>query len=357
VFRYNMSTSDSSCKEGSSKSNCDGVCEMNDMLHKMSTEDKDEDISVCANCGKEGSDVNNICNKCKMVKYCNAACKKKHRHKHKKDCEEYVRLAAEHAAELHDIELFKEPPSLYGDCPICFQLLPTLDSGHRYMTCCGKVICNGCAYSPVYDNQGNKLDIDKQNECAFCRVVAPKTDEEIIKREKIRVEANDPIAIFNLGCEYRYGSSGFPQDYKKALELFRRAGELGYPKSYYNIGYAYDNGEGVEVDEKKANHYYELAAMQGDSRARYNLGNNEARAGDMERALKHYMIAVRSGCDNDSLMMIKQFYSKGYATKEDYTKALQSHQAYMGEIKSAQRDERLHPMKTVGTVTISTSNK
>jgi len=45
----------------------------------MSTDAKT--VSVCANCGKEGSsdEINNICNKCKMVKYCNAACKKKHR--------------------------------------------------------------------------------------------------------------------------------------------------------------------------------------------------------------------------------------------------------------------------------------
>ena len=134
----------------------------------------------------------NTCNKCKMVKYCNAACKKKHRHKHKKDCERWV-------AELHDIELFKEPPSLYGDCPICFLRIPTLDTGSRYKSCCGKVICSGCSYAPVYDSQGNKLDIVKQNECAFCRVVAPKTNEEMIKREKKRIEANDAIAIFQSG--------------------------------------------------------------------------------------------------------------------------------------------------------------
>ena len=84
-----------------------------------------DSIPVCANCGKEGSDVNNICNKCKIVKYCNAACKKKHRHKHKKECEEHIRLAAEHAAKLHDEKLFKQPPPL-EDCPICFQQLPVL---------------------------------------------------------------------------------------------------------------------------------------------------------------------------------------------------------------------------------------
>jgi len=66
----------------------------------MTTVDNEvNDIPVCANCGKEGA--NNICNKCKQVKYCNAVCKKVHKKKHKKDCEEHVRLATEkHNEEL-----------------------------------------------------------------------------------------------------------------------------------------------------------------------------------------------------------------------------------------------------------------
>jgi len=328
-----MSTSDS-CKDGTSKSN-DDVCEVNDMLQNMSTTDKDIVVSVCANCGKEGTNVTNICNKCKMVKYCNASCKKKHRHKHKKDCEEYCRLAVEHAAKLHDIELFKPPPSLYGDCPICFQLLPTLDSGRRYTTCCGKTICSGCNYAPRYDNQGNKV---REKKCAFCRTPLPKSNKEAVDRLQKRVEDNDPIAIYNRGNYYRKGENGYPKDNKKALELWDRAGELGSTAAYNAIGYLYEYGEGVEVDEKKAVHYFELAAMQGDSTARYNLGEMEEKAGNMERALKHYMIAVKDG-NNDSLQIIQQLYSNGHASREDYKRALQSYQEYLGEIKSAQRDK------------------
>jgi len=48
-------------------------------------------VSICGNCGKKGnSDDMNTCNKCNEVKYCNAACKKKHRSKHKKVCERRV---------------------------------------------------------------------------------------------------------------------------------------------------------------------------------------------------------------------------------------------------------------------------
>jgi len=50
------------------------------------------------------------------------------------------------------------------------------------------------------------------------------------------------------------------------------------------------------------------------------------------------MIAVRGGY-NKSLKQIQKLYTNGHATKEDYTKALQLYQTYLGEIKSNQRDE------------------
>ena len=127
----------------------------------------DIDTSLCANCGKDGA--HNVCNKCEQVKYCNAVCKKKHKTKHKKDCEEHVKRAAElhkedmrRAAELHDIELFKQPPTA-EDCPICFLMLPLLMTGRRYNACCGKTICSGCIHA-----SGNEI-------CPFCRTPTAMT--------------------------------------------------------------------------------------------------------------------------------------------------------------------------------------
>ena len=127
-------------------------------------------------------------------------------------------------------------------------------------------------------------------------------------------------------------------NYTKALELFHRAGELGHADSYNNIGYSYKKGQGVEVDMKKAIHYYELAAMMGNVTARNNLGIMEKRRGNIDRALKHFIIAVRGGYTK-SLEKVKELYINVDATKEDYTKALQLYQAYLGEIKSVQRDK------------------
>ena len=50
------------------------------------------------------------------------------------------------------------------------------------------------------------------------------------------------------------------------------------------------------------------------------------------------MIAAGAGY-SDSLKWIQNMYSDGHATKEDYTRALQLYQEYLGEIKSRQRDK------------------
>jgi len=236
---------------------------------------------------------------------------------------------------ISDEDLFKQPPHIEGDCPICFLRLPIIPTGYKYKTCCGKMICSGCSYAPLYDNQGNKVDNKK---CQFCRVPTPFTNEEIVNRVEKRAEADDAEAIPNLGMYYFSGLYGVRQDDTKAFQLFHQAAQLGYAEAYCGIGFSYYLGRGVEQDEKKANYYWELAAIRGDSIARRNLGIAEVTVGNYERAVKHFMIAVRDG-HADSLEQIKNMYSNGHATKEVNTTALQSYQAYLGEIKSRQRDQ------------------
>jgi len=290
---------------------------------------------VCANCGKEGA--TNTCNKCKQVKYCNASCKKKHRHKHKKDCEEHLRLVAElqeketkRKAELHDIALFKDPPQR-EDCPICFQRLPLMGTtGYRYQSCCGKVICSGCIYAQQIRDVGAL--------CPFCRISVTTSNEENIKRLMKRVEKDDIQAITNLGFYYSKGMYGLPQDDTRALELFHQAVEFGHADAYFNVGRFYYRGMVVKMDKKKAIHYWELAAMGGYTAARHMLGIVEQQAGNMDRAVKHHVIAIEGGY-HVSLEGMKKLYIDGCITKDDYSQALRAYQEYLVEVKSSQRDE------------------
>ena len=290
---------------------------------KIGDTENENDVSVCANCGKEGSNLN-ICNKCKEATYCNAACKKKHRPKHKKQCERRV-------GELHDEALLREPPPQHGDCPICELRMPSMASGRKYMTCCGKILCSGCCHADVYDNLGNTIAEEK---CPFCRTPDPTSEKEVIERLKKRMEVGDAYAFYMMGAFYKEGAYGLPQDSAKAVEFWRKAGKL----AYNNIGSAYGIGNGLGRDEKMAKHYYELAAIGGDAMARCNLGANEHNAGNHDRALKHYMIAVRGG-HTKALREIQQLYMNGHVAKDQYANALRSHQAYLIEIKSDQRDK------------------
>ena len=285
---------------------------------------------VCANCGKgEEAGINlKSCAACKFVKYCSRDCQIAHRPQHKKACKK-------RAAELRDIELFKQPPQL-DDCPICFIRLPTYVIGRTYMSCCGKVICTGC----IYASQSRATSKGKKDVCPFCRTRPSKSDEECDIKMKKRMEADDPIAIYEIGKYYSNGTNGFAQDYTKALELWHKAGELGHVEAYHTIGYAYKHGNGVEMDKEKALYYTELAAMGGDADARFSLADSEGSVGNFGRAMKHMIIAIEGG-HSTALEMIQRMYKNGLATKTDFEKALRARQAYLDEIKSEQRDEAL----------------
>jgi len=210
--------------------------------------------------------------------------------------------------------------------------MPSFGSGQVYMSCCGKVICQGCIHvADLRDEKSNRV-------CPFCRTRAPTSEKEMVERYKKRMDLNDATAIYNIGFFYADGIFGYHQNMAKALELWHRAGELDYSRAYYNIGNAYNTGIGVVVDKKKAWNYFELAAMGGNVKARHNLGALDQNKGNLDRALKHYMIAIEGG-NKMSLENIKQLYEFKQAAKDDYTKALRLYQAYLDEVKCDHRDE------------------
>ena len=133
------------------------------------------------------------------------------------------------------------------------------------------------------------------------------------------------------------GEMGMPQDYPEANELYLRAGELGCAEAYYKLGNSYYNGRGVDMDKKKGKHFFELAAMNGDVVARYNLGCMEGMAGNHHRAYKHYIIAAKAGY-KPSLDNMKVGYKRGIVTKDEYANTLRAYQERQNEMKSDERD-------------------
>ena len=161
----------------------------------------------------------------------------------------------------------------------------------------GKSICTGYMHS--FCKSGNMRN------CPFCKaggINIGQTDEETVQKMMKRVEANNAGAIYLLANYYSNGHGGLQRDEEKAMELRKHATELGFSQAHNYLGafYKADNG-----DLKKAKFHYETAAMTGDEMTRCQLGNWEAEAGNMERAVKHWTIAASCGQYNAMQHLIK----------------------------------------------------
>ncbi len=289
----------------------------------MSSADEEAD-EVCANCGK--AEVDNIklkiCTACKLVKYCSVDCQKDHRPHHKEACKK-------RAAEIRDDNLFRQPDGNHlGECSICCLPLSIDLSKSTFMSCCSKVICEGCDYA----NQKREWEQGLGQKCAYCREPAAKTDDEWEKRSMKRVKANDPEAICFFARERHLEG-----DYELAFEYYTKAAGLGDMTAHYQLSGLYHLGQGVEKDLKKELYHMETAAMSGHPYARFNLGNHEHRNGRENRAAKHWVIAAKLG-DDDALQNVKNYFHLGYVSKDDFDAALRGHQAAVDATKSEQRD-------------------
>jgi TPR repeat protein len=254
--------------------------------------------------------------------------------------------------------LFKDPPAK-EDCPICFLPMPlsliccislppaTIRSvrisdyaeeneelaekqTEKFYSCCGKSICSGCIYS--FCKSGN---IGK---CPFCNsMIGGITNDESVEDLKKRVDVNNAGAIFMLGNLYEEGVRGVQQDYAKAMELYTRAADLGYSKAHHHLGNFYDEGG----DLKKAKFHMEAAAMAGDEVARSILGTMEAQFRNMERAVKHWMIAASAG-SYDAMDNLLIAFNKGLVSRNAMDSTLAAYNNACGEMRSEARDAYMH---------------
>ena len=247
-----------------------------------------------------------------------------HREQHSEECKRWSDKL------LHDKRLFTQPDRNHrGECPICFLPMPLDATKSTFMPCCGQRICTGCGTAHV---MSNVHDLVKAIRCVFCRT-SPLDKVEYKKRKMERIEANDPAVLCHMGSEGYYKG-----DYDKALKYFTIAADFGDAEAQFKLGKMYMVGEGVEIDEEKAVYHYEKTAIGGHAGARYALAFVEAKNGNTERAVKHWIIAANLGCEY-SMKRLLPMYKDGCITKEDYGATLRTHQAAIDATKSAQRDE------------------
>jgi TPR repeat protein len=159
------------------------------------------------------------------------------------------------------------------------------------------------------------------------------------------VEANDALAMVNLGTCYQLGMMGLRQDNAKALELLDKSAKLGNNIAHFNLSVCYQKGSIVEKVTRKATYQKQLAAMAGNVQARYSLGCDEGNADNMDRAYKHWMISVNDGC-HSSMKEVQEGYKSGFVTKDDHAKTTRAYGNSIDEMKSDDRDRAAAVFRT-----------
>jgi hypothetical protein len=276
----------------------------------------------CANCGIAPVDdiqLKECYGGCDLVKYCSDNCQENHREQHKVECKK-------RKAELRDKELFTQPEeTCFGECPLCFLPLPIDLQKSSFYSCCCQTVCNGCVYAN-FKSRGN-------SDCPFCREPAISGEEKHNKRTMKRVKANDPVALNQMGARHLVEG-----DYESGLRFLNSAAELGDSIAHNLLGHSYYNGEGVEKDLEKGIHHLEEAAIGGHPDARYDLACYEDKNGNIERMVKHLIIAAKLGYE-DSMKSLWKIYSAGHITKEELEATLRTHKAAIDATKSSQREK------------------
>ena len=288
--------------------------------HDEMSSSAETEADICgANCGVaevDGVKIKEEDCACKLLHSYSDKCRGEHQEQDKEECQKQM-------TKMHDNDFFRQPEKSHrGDCPICFLPMP-LDAGKTtFYGCCSAYICNGCEY--VHHSSNGNI------KCPFCQEPLVD-DEESNKRMMERIKANDPAAMSKVGrMRYREG------DYDTAVEYYIKASQFGDVEAHHYLGNMYHQGECVEKDEEKKVYHWEKAAIGGHAEARHNLGCQEERNGNMEKAVKHFIIAANLGYE-DSMKALWKYYSAGNITKEDLEATLRTHHAALVEMKSPER--------------------
>lgn len=260
--------------------------------------------------------------------------------------DKYIGKNIDDTRTISDEDLFAETP--HKNCEICKVQMNWNSCDANFQLCCGKEVCYGCMHSKLrrgtesYFKDKNYDRALKHTNCPFCGEPCYDSDEEGLERLTKLLE-NDPKnghALHFLAFQYANGLMGLSQDMVKANNLWTEAGaELGDVDALNSLGNSYNIGRaGFEIDDTKAKYYYSLSAMKGHMQARYNVGYYEEKEGNMEKAVKHYIISTKGGFKNAKWKLM-DFVKEGHLSQAQLDDALDGCKKYKKEVMTDERNK------------------
>ena len=127
--------------------------------------------------------------------------------------------------------------------------------------------------------------------------------------------------------DYQDGEDAYWQgDYEKALDILRPLANEGDVRAQFRLGYMYDEGKGVNENDREGRKWYLKAAKQGHVSAQYNLGvmyDNGSKdvPEDDKEARKWYLEAAKQG-HVSAQYNLGVMYGAGEGGREDDKEAL-----------------------------------
>jgi uncharacterized protein len=105
--------------------------------------------------------------------------------------------------------------------------------------------------------------------CLLIATAGTSCDDGVLNFKETRkaAEQGGSEAQFNLGQAYNNGE-GVPQDYKEAIKWFRKAAEQGDARAQFALGYAYNKGEGVPQNKATSYAWFNVAVANGEEKAK-----------------------------------------------------------------------------------------
>jgi uncharacterized protein len=146
-----------------------------------------------------------------------------------------------------------------------------------------------------------------------------QTEERLLKEAK---KGNTSSQV-ELGCFYFYEVE--PEQYQNAYKWFTIAADKGLDIAQYYVGLCYENGLGVQQNDKEAFQSYMTAAKQNNADAECKVGTCYQRGigikQNMEIAVYWWSISASKG-NTDAQGMLGISYLNGYGVTQDYSMAI-----------------------------------
>ena len=131
-------------------------------------------------------------------------------------------------------------------------------------------------------------------------------------------ENGNTDAMVDCGRIYFEGIYGVEQNVDKAMEWFKKAGQLGNPAALNNIGYIYSTMD----NNKAAIYWYEKAANLGDVIAMLNLSNSYLRNFNNKIKAQEWLRKAESLPDTYSIRKVADYYFQENVIKNHVEKAI-----------------------------------